>query len=575
MSNDVALLSPWVAHLSISGRCGNNSPLHLDFNRFRYFGMPQTKDIQNGKAKYAKRDDLAQSLYKAIVGHEDAELSTKTTIFTAARLHVTYCDKHGLIPLSEAAVISELQHNSTRQRRGEIKDSTETSKRSHLSTLLQWMELPVTSWLHIIPSSGRTQSVPTKGYSDSDLMQMLPLLRGLFKQLHQQFVSAPKLHLNAHKHTATMTFQWKGQQYLVSSGISKMFYAATFLLSYYTWSNSSVLYQLKRPQTVSHKLSDDWHQMPAFKRRAFKTLTVEIGNHDRLEVPKYALQFFDQLLEASRLLDPRPDGWLLPSNNNGLPVMMTGGKLSGFKSKWLARYFPMYDNQGERLWPVVQRFRATGGHLTLARKGPMYAALLLDNTPQVVKLAYSSGNPHENNQMNRDVSHTLEQAVRDRQGVSAAKQKVREAQKVEVLAYEAYVQRAMPPTRSANGSYCQTNDSDRAQRFTTRARQRGLLAEGERLSCADLLACWECRHQVLVESVSDLWCILSFRECLEESLYLHLDSQHHQKNFGQVLINISARLKLVNNKVLRQAQRKLANDGRHPLWPDAASVGVF
>ena len=575
MSSDIAFLSPWVTHLSVSMLNSSNALVRLDFNRFRYFGMPLTKNIKKGKVKYAKRDDLAQRLYNVIVGNETVGTSTKIAIFSAARSHIIHCDMNGLIPFSEAAVISVLQHNSARQRRGEIKDSSETNIRASISTLLKWMELPVTSWLSVIPSSGKTQHVPIKGYSDSDLKRMIPLLRGLFKQLHQQFVSLPELHLKAGKKKATMTFQWNGKQYLVSAGINKMFCAATFLLSYYTWSNSSVLYQLKRPQTVSHKLSDDWYQMPAFKRRAFKTLTVEIGDHDQLEVPKYALQFFDQLLEASRLLDPRPDSWLLLSNIHGQPVAMNGGKLHEFKVGFLERYFPMKDSQGERLLPGVQRFRATGSQLTLARRGLMHAALLLDNTPQVIKLAYSGGNPHENNQMNRDISHTLEQTVRDRQGVSAAKKKVCEAQKVEVLAYEAYMQRAMPPIRSASGSYCQTNDKERAQRFTTRARHRGLLVEGELLACADLLACWQCEHQVLVESVSDLWCVLSFRECLEESSYLHLDDLHHQKNFGQVMINIDARLKLINNKVLRQAQRKLVKDGRHPLWPDVASVSIF
>lgn len=575
MSDNLTLLAPWVEYMCVTARDGNNAPRNLDFNRFRYHGIPQTKTIKAGKATAAQRDDLAQRLFGAITEREDAEPATKMTIFDTARQHVSYCDQHTLTPLTKTSVASQLQHNASRQRRGEIKDSTETSKRASLSTLLQWLELPATAWMPAITSSGKTQTEPTLGYSDGDLKQMLPLLRGLFKQLQRQFVADPERHLSVYHNVATMTFTWKGQVYAVRGGVSMLFYAATYLLSYYTWTNSFVLYQLKRPQTVSHTLSDDWHQMPAFKRRAFKTLSVEIGDHNRLEIPKYALQFFDQLLHASRLLDPRADGWLLPANDQGQATMMTGGKLAHFKSGWLAKHFPMQDARGERLWPVVQRFRATGGKLALARKGPMDAALLLDNTPRIVSLAYSRGNAHENDQMNRDTSHTLEQAVRDRQGVDAAKQKVREAQKVEVMTYETYVQRATPPSRNANGSYCQERGEDRAQRFTTRARQRQLLTEGERLACADLLACWLCEHQVLVESVSDLWCVLSFRECLEESCYLHLDSQHHQNNFGQAIANIDARLKLVSNRVLRQAQRKLADDGRHPLWPDAASVGVF
>ncbi len=33
-----------------------------------------------------------------------------------------------------------------------------------------------------------------------------------------------------------------------------------------------------------------WYTMPAFKRRAFKTIQIEIGEHE-LEIPKYAMTF--------------------------------------------------------------------------------------------------------------------------------------------------------------------------------------------------------------------------------------------------------------------------------------------
>ena len=115
-------------------------------------------------------------------------------------------------------------------------------------------------------------------------------------------------------------------------------------------------------------------------------------------------------MTASKLVDPNPDGLLLPaySYRKRKVQMMSGCLLNDFKAKWLARYFPMTDEQGEILWPVPRRFRATGSHLTLALKGTLEAAILLDNTPQTVAHAYSSGNKYENDLMNRDTSQTLE-----------------------------------------------------------------------------------------------------------------------------------------------------------------------
>ncbi|AZL64186.1 TPA: hypothetical protein LUX75_004376 [Enterobacter hormaechei subsp. xiangfangensis] len=577
MSSKLKLTTPWVEHLCIPIRNGANAHTLLDFNRFRYKGIPKTNLIKQGDEQLLARDDIVQSLFIAITGHEDVTPATKYNIFNAARKHFTFCDSQvpALIPLSESTFIRELKCHLLRQRRGEIKDSTASRIKADLTTLYNWMGRS-TKFTSGFKNPGNTQSEPTRGYSDGDLKKLLPLLRGLFRQLYSQFILDPDSHIKASGITATMTFCWKGKTYPVRSGVSKLFYAAAYLLSYYTWSNSSILYTLKRPTLSSHTPSDNWHQMPAFKRRAFKTISVEIGDNNRLEIPKYATQFFDQLITASTLLDPGPDGLLLPtySHRKKSVQMMSSCLLNDFKSSWLSVHFPMTDDLGQRLWPVTRRFRATGSHLTLALKGPVEAALRLDNTPETIRQAYSDGNPYENNQMNRDTSQTLEQVVRDRQSIESAKQKVREAQKVSVLAYEAYVRRASPPVRNSHGSYCNDTAGTMATMFTSRARRNGLIPPEETLACADLLNCWSCKHQVLVESVTDLWCVLSFREYLEESQYLHLDKAHYTKNFGQTIVNIDSRLKLLNQKTLQHARRKLADEGRHPLWSDVQSTDM-
>ncbi|EOH0515800.1 hypothetical protein ACNPDE_003689 [Vibrio fluvialis] len=579
MSKTLKLIAPWVEHLCIPIRNGANAHTLLDFNRFRYRGVPKTHEIKLGNVQLLDRDDIAQRMFIAITGKEDVSPATKGNIFLAARRHFAFCDAQTppLQPLSETAYVKELEYNSIRQRRGEIKDSTESRKRADLSSLYQWQDLSIKNIKPLkIRHSGCSQTEPTRGYSDADLKLLLPLLRSIFKQLYQQFIVDPQLHFQASPNEKTMVFSWKGNDYPVSGGASKIFYAATFLLSYYTWSNSTVLYSLRRPQTSTHAISSNWYQMPAFKRRAFKTVTVELGDHGRIEIPKYATQFFDQLLIASKLVDPSPNGLLLPaySYRSKKVQMMSGSLLNDFKAKWFTKNFPMTDERGEILWPVPRRFRATGSHLTLALKSTLEAAILLDNTPRTIALAYSSGNPHENDLMNRDTSQTLEQIVRDRQSVELAKQKVREAQKVEVLAYEAYIRRASPPTRSAHGSYCKEPRGAMAEKFTSRARAHGLITESENLACADLIKCWSCGHQVLVESVTDLWCVLSFRECIEESACLHIDNAHYKKNFGEALAKIDLRLKQLSPKVVQQARRKLADEGRHPLWMDIDSVNI-
>ncbi|EHK2864324.1 hypothetical protein J7G17_003046 [Vibrio parahaemolyticus] len=563
MNRDTPLLAPWSEHLCISIINGANTLTNLDFNRFRYYGVPKTNEIKGGNVTLLERDEIAQKMLVVFTEKKDASPATKGNIFTAARRHFSFCDAQEipLEPLTERAFIKELEYLLIRQRRGEIKDSTVKRIRADLSSLYQWLELTVNVRLPKHLHTSTTQSEPTRGYSDQDLKQLLPLLRSIFKQLYKQFVNEPNRHMQAGPNSNTMTFCWKGESYPVCGGAAKLFYVATFLLSYYTWSNSTVLYSLRRPQIGCHTLSENWYQMPAFKRRSFKTITVELGDNSRFEIPKYATQFFNQLVAASKLVDPTPNGLLLPaySYRKKKVQMMSGCLLNDFKARWLNRYFPMIDERGKRLWPVPRRFRATGSHLTLARKGVIEAAILLDNTPKTINDDYSSGNPHENDKMNRDTIFTLEQTVRDGQGVEDAKQKVRESQKIKILAYEAYIKRASPPTRGAHGGYCKEPKGLSAEKFTSRARQHKLISDKEHLACADLLQCWSCTHQVLVESVIDIWCILSFRESLEESAYLHIDVSHFHKNFDAVIKRIDTRLKSLNPRVVNQARRKLAH----------------
>ncbi|RWU08864.1 hypothetical protein EGC76_10990 [Pseudidiomarina gelatinasegens] len=568
--------SPWIHELCISLINGANTSQRLDFNRFRYLGVPKTQDIQQCALRPERSKDYAMKMFLAITTREDAGQSTKVNIFSSARNHFQFCDNHNprLLPLTAESFLKELQHNTARQRLGEIKDSTETRKRGDLKTFFEWMGVSTKPFFPTKNLSRISQQEPTRGYSQTELRKLLPLLRSIFKQLYHQFILDPQMHLSAKSITPTMTFCWQGKCYPVATGVNKIFYVAAYLLSYYTWGNSTVLYNLKRPQSGSHSFSETWYQMPAFKRRAFKTISVEIGDNSQVHIPKYAMQFFDQLLKASKEVDQRPDGLLLPNFRFRIKTIqpMSACLLADFNNKWLGRYFPMMDDYGKRLTPVPRRFRATGSHLTIANKGPIEAALLLDNTPNVVAKNYSSGNQHLNNQMNRDTSWTLEQQVRDKSSIEAAKQKVRDMQKVDVLAYEAYLRKSAPPLRNANGSYCKEQNGEKSELFTARAKSHDLLNSSEKIACADLLGCWDCKHQVLVDSVVDIWCILSFRECLEESTYLHLDSKHFKNNFEHAISKIDARIKQFSIANVRKARRKLNDDGRHPLWLDAALI---
>ncbi|MGS3377166.1 hypothetical protein ACB294_30745, partial [Klebsiella pneumoniae] len=289
-----------------------------------------------------------------------------------------------------------------------------------------------------------------------------------------------------------MTFQWQGQQYPLAIGITKMMCAATYLLSYYTYANTSDLFKLKQPNNASTKADEVWYTMPAFKRRAFKTIQLEMGGHE-LEIPKYALDFFDKLLAASKYIHDGENATLLQTVISKKTQPLTSKVLEAFLSIWVEKHFTFTDQTNRRLRPVISRFRETGAQLTAYHQGDLANDLMLNNTPKTRKKHYSEGSKIANNGMMQDTMSIREAQIKN-------KIDVKEAQKslgIEVLVIDAEYKVNLPNlSRTPNGGSCKAPFGERSDKYARKAQQHGLLKEGERLACADLLACFGCPDQV-------------------------------------------------------------------------------
>ncbi len=152
--------------------------------------------------------------------------------------------------------------------------------------------------------------------------------------------------------------------------------------------------------------------------------------------------------------------------------------------------------------------------------------LMLNNTPSTRRRHYSEGNKLANNGMMQDTMLIREEQVKS----SVSTKQAQENLGIEVLVIEEQNKINLPNlSRTSNGGCCASPFGEKSQKYTKKAQTQGLAKEGERLACADLLGCFGCPDQVIVQSVSDIWCLLSFKACIEESLFLHLDASHYKK----------------------------------------------
>ncbi|MBF4359740.1 hypothetical protein EAY21_23295, partial [Vibrio anguillarum] len=108
--------------------------------------------------------------------------------------------------------------------------------------------------------------------------------------------------------------------------------------------------------------------MPAFKRRAFKTIQVEVGPHE-LDIPKYAMSFFETLLEASRLISTNSNTTLLQMVASRQSTQFKNATLQTFLRTWVEKHFTFTDQTGRRLRPMISRFRETGAQITAYHQG--------------------------------------------------------------------------------------------------------------------------------------------------------------------------------------------------------------
>nr|MBF4428015.1 hypothetical protein [Vibrio anguillarum] len=120
--------------------------------------------------------------------------------------------------------------------------------------------------------------------------------------------------------------------------------------------------------------------------------------------------------------------------------------------------------------------------------------IMLNNTPNTRKKHYSEGNKTTNNGMLQDAMAIREEQVKSRVTTQQARQNLA----IDVLVIEQENSIKLPNlSRTSSGSSCSNPFGEKSKKYTIQARRHGLAKEGERLACADLLACFGCPEQVI------------------------------------------------------------------------------
>ncbi|EFW3898866.1 hypothetical protein FP346_19135 [Shigella dysenteriae] len=152
------------------------------------------------------------------------------------------------------------------------------------------------------------------------------------------------MYLSQGKNETDMFFRWNGKIYAVYGSVGQLMASAVYLLSYYTWANTNTLLSLERPDICESNVNGEWYQMPAFKRRAFRVITIQIGAHDQINIPKYSMEFFNQLLKVSKAISVESN-LLFQSGSCNRITPLSAVHLQNFNS-FLKKNFRLTDDKG-------------------------------------------------------------------------------------------------------------------------------------------------------------------------------------------------------------------------------------
>ena len=552
--------------LIISLKVGIARYQQFDFNRFRYFNVPLKKELTGGK--YANRDELVRRWFTAL--HDDQTYSDRTKFGYVNDLvrYVKFVDSSNLDLETRESIIAWERHQVEKVRLGSLNVNTARKRTSSIKCMLTILGLPCKDWFS--PRGlFRRELNPTEGYSDSELKSLLKPIYSTFNKLFEQILSTPELHLYAEPRVATAEIVFGPRRIEVAGTITKCFSLGYFLMSYFTWGNMTSLLSMKKFKESNFN-EERIYSQSVLKARANKYVTISIGENNRQNVPKHSLRFIKKLLQLSHAIAP---------NSEHLFFMASRGKLKPLEpshlkhtSTWLQSTFNLFSDDNLPLRPMAKRFRATGSARYIDLTGDYAgASILLGNTPNTLRQHYTTGNPIENKKQLQAATHTLE-AVARCSDLAQAKSYAKSKLDVEVLPYEQFLAKYgnlnKHSQKTALGSGCISPFGKQASVYRRKINLSPMHFDVDHLACADILNCFDCPNQVIIEEVEDIWCLMSFREVIEESITDHKSHSQFVRNFASLVEKIDLCIFSVDPKVRRKATKKLKQEGRHPIWPE-------
>ena len=404
--------------------------------------------------------------------------------------------------------------------------------------LFELAEIEVTT--SIRKNAGRLPTPHSKPVTPYEQKDYRELIRLLFKTHRQAYKNLFGSNFSGYITGNKSSLPFSGFHEVLSIFMESSYY----LISRYSAWTDGTIKGLMVADVEFESSNGEWVHLKSQKPRSnYKDVKTTLSGQSSIRKTGY--QLILDILNVSKHFNINSERLLFRlTNNDEVKPLKLNKKLKIF----ILNEIPALESLNS------QKIRETEINISHER-GFKSAVLRSGSTSSVVKRHYSNGSSKENNRQLSNVTNAIMDVAKSNTNdisPDELKSQLRESYRIPVLTDN--------KSNTPMGTRCQIPQTQ--SEFSKKSLKRNLGT----LSCADLTLCFGCRHAAIIDSVDDIWNLISFKESLTNGRMFSVDKSHHDKNFKLIIAKIDIAIERCQQNHVKSAQEKYDNEGPHPFW---------
>ncbi|PSU80700.1 hypothetical protein C9J21_07655 [Photobacterium phosphoreum] len=554
ISNEELKITDNVTHIKngnriVQWRNSNNAIKSYNFNALNY--------------EFTDKETLAQYLYESFENSDWSD-STKVTMFSVIRrlLEFNAHYEKNSNPINNKTMIQFLEHTHKEVLKGGgLKRASLSQLKRNCNSILNKLGLNKIPKGYGFDYKAGGNDLVTDEYSKQEWFALIRALHNRRKLLRARLDNNEDDNFNINDHN----------EYVIN---------CLCMLCIYTGATSSELFTAYfAEEKVSYIASGkNWYAVDGIKNRASKlnNYSLHFKTSGKLFIEEY-FPYIRKINNSHKKNEP-----LL------FPLLTQDEEITQVNGEILIKYQDKFIKIDDKLASLkekdpsftfrLQRIRSSSLSRSNRELGEKTSISVGNHTLKVHQAnKYSRGNKKVNQIEAAKSAVTLESTVRNggniELGINTTSQ-IMNIPIVDVTEYENKFKNSNDTCKTTQGGVCKGEDNKQTKAFKKSLNKHNLLTESdlENISCGYIIECFDCSNFGVIDDVEDIWCLLSFREQLNNSIQHHCSLKHFIKNYGDIMISIDRLLDRLTSRNVELAMKKIMKGKLHPQWDDEYAI---